>query len=149
MEALLEYTSQAEQEIARKSLKIVDQKEKKLKAVASVKLTIGGGEEIISVPKKVIHYLSIILNTMAEGKGVSIMPADAEMTTQQVANILNVSRPFVIKLLDDGLISYRKVGTHRRVKVEDVVTYASKMKDQRRASLEFLANQAQELGMGY
>ena len=149
MEALLEYTSPAEQEIARKSLKIVDQKEKKLKAVASVKLTIGGGEEIISVPKKVIHYLSIILNTMAEGKGVSIMPADAEMTTQQVANILNVSRPFVIKLLDDGLISYRKVGTHRRVKVEDVVTYASKMKDQRRASLEFLANQAQELGMGY
>lgn len=86
---------------------------------------------------------------MAKGKAVSVIPSDAEITTQQAADILNVSRPHVVKLLEDGVIPFHKVGSHRRIKLKDVERYRQNKADEREEHLSELADQAQELNMGY
>ncbi|MBT1685017.1 excisionase family DNA-binding protein [Fulvivirgaceae bacterium PWU37] len=86
---------------------------------------------------------------MAEGKSITLIPSEAEVSTQQAADMLNVSRPHVVKLLEQGLIPYKKVGSHRRILLEDLVAYEAKQKDQRTASLKQLAQQAQDLSLGY
>jgi excisionase family DNA binding protein len=77
------------------------------------------------------------------------MPTDAEITTQQAAEILNVSRPHVIKLLEKGEIPYKKVGSHRRILLQDILEYESKFRSDRRKKLDYLAKEAQKLNLGY
>jgi len=86
---------------------------------------------------------------MAQGNAVTIIPVHAELTTQQAAEILNVSRPFVIKLIEERTLPCKMVGTHRRVLFSDLMNYKRKMDADRLKVLEELAAQAQELGMGY
>jgi excisionase family DNA binding protein len=86
---------------------------------------------------------------MAEGKSASLIPSDSEVNTKQAADMLNVSRPHIVKLLEEGKIPFRKVGSHRRVLLEDLMKYDAEMKGQRTKSLEFLAKQAQDLNLGY
>ncbi len=86
---------------------------------------------------------------MALGNSITLMHVHAELTTQQAADILNVSRPFLIRLIDDGKILCRKVGTHRRIRFDDLMTYKREIDQQRMQSLEELAAEAQELDMGY
>jgi excisionase family DNA binding protein len=86
---------------------------------------------------------------MAAGRGVTIIPENAELTTVQAAEILNVSRPFLIKLLENGTIPYHKVGTHRRVRMEDVMNYKEAIDREREAVLDQLVEEAQNLDMGY
>lgn len=86
---------------------------------------------------------------MAEGKSISLVPSDSEVTTQQAADMLNVSRPHIVKLLEDGIIPHKKVGSHRRILLEDLIEYDRKLKEQRDASLKNLAEQAQDLRLGY
>lgn len=86
---------------------------------------------------------------MAQGKAVSLVPSDSELTTQQAAEILNVSRPHLVKLLEERAIPFKKIGTHRRVLLEDLLTYQSGQQQVRNEQLQFLAQQAQELGLGY
>jgi excisionase family DNA binding protein len=90
-----------------------------------------------------------ILGAMASGQGVTLIPEDAELTTVQAADILHVSRPFLIKLLDEGKIPYRKVGKHRRIRMEDIMNYKRAIDQQREAVLDQLVAEAQEQDMGY
>jgi excisionase family DNA binding protein len=103
----------------------------------------------IPIPAPAARLLADVLTEMAKGNAVALMPVHAELTTQQAADVLNVSRPFLINLLEEGKIPYRKVGTHRRILVSDVIAYKQKVDKGRLKTLEELAAQAQELDMGY
>ena len=95
------------------------------------------------------NLLLDILTQMAKGNAVSFMPVNAELSTQQAASLLNVSRPYFIELLNKGAIPFRKVGTHRRVLAKDVIAYKDQEDQERLKVLEELSAQAQELGIGY
>lgn len=106
-------------------------------------------EEPINLPSGAITLLLDILDAMAAGQGVAIVPEHAELTTIEAAELLNVSRPFLIKLLDEGVIPHRKVGTHRRIRLEDILTYKERDDRERAVVLDQLAREAQEQDMGY
>ncbi|MGF1457314.1 MAG: excisionase family DNA-binding protein [Alphaproteobacteria bacterium] len=108
-----------------------------------------GEEATIELPAGAVKLLVEILEDMASGHAVTIVPHNAELTTQQAADVLNVSRPFLIQLLEEQKLPYRKVGTHRRVRFEDVLRYKEGIDSERRKVLDALAAEAQELGMGY
>ena len=106
-------------------------------------------EESISIPVTAFRLLNSILTEMAKGNAVTLIPVHAELTTQQAADILNVSRPFLIEQLEKGVIPYRKVGTHRRVMFKDLMEYKQTMDHNRLKALEELSVIDQELGLGY
>jgi len=106
-------------------------------------------EESISIPVTAFRLLNSILTEMAKGNAVTLIPVHAELTTQQAADILNVSRPFLIEQLEKGVIPYRKVGTHRRVMFKDLMKYKQTMDHNRLKALEELSVIDQELGLGY
>ena len=106
-------------------------------------------EESISIPITAFRLLNSILTEMAKGNAVTLIPVNSELTTQQAADILNVSRPFLIEQLEKGVIPYRKVGTHRRVMFKDLMEYKQTMDHNRLKALEELSVIDQELGLGY
>lgn len=106
------------------------------------------GADLI-VPRQAVSLLRDILAQIAQGNAVTIVPTHAELSTQEAATILNVSRPFVVKLLERGDIPFRKAGTHRRIRYEDLMSYKARMDADSHEAMDALAAQAQELGMGY
>lgn len=107
-------------------------------------------EQTIELPSGAVQLLLRLLEDMASGRAVTIMARGAELTTQQAADVLNVSRPFLVtQLLETRKIPYRKVGTHRRVRLDDVLRYKEQIDKDRRQVLDELTAQAQELGLGY
>ena len=103
----------------------------------------------IDLPAGAVDLLMQVLEAMAAGQGVTLIPERAELTTVQAADILNVSRPFLIKLLDQRAIPHRKVGKHRRIRMEDVMAYKDAIDRERERVLEQLTQEAQSHDMGY
>lgn len=116
---------------------------------SKIKLTVAAGEaqEELTIPVIAFRMLEMILNEMAQGHAVALSPVDREVTTQKAADLLNVSRPHLIKLLESGRIPFRKVGTHRRIRLADVLEYKTRMDSEADRAFAELVEQAQELGM--
>jgi excisionase family DNA binding protein len=106
-------------------------------------------EESVSIPLAAFRLLTDILTEMAKGNAITVIPIHAELTTQQAADLLNVSRPFLIEQLEKGNIPFRKVGKHRRVLFPDLMKYKHAMDRNRLKVLEKLSEVDQELGLGY
>lgn len=87
--------------------------------------------------------------SLAAGQGLSLIPENAELTTVQAADVLNVSRPYLIKLLEENAIPHRKVGKHRRIRMEDVMAYKTRIDRERESVLDQLAMEAQQGDPGY
>lgn len=104
---------------------------------------------ILKLPPKVLRLFADMLGSLAQGHAVAIMPKEMVISTQEAAMFLNVSRPYLVRMLDDGKIPHHKVGTHRRIKFEDVVAYKDERHKVSQAALQELVDQAQELDLGY
>lgn len=150
MAQTLQIPTRNEQKLANANFKEVEQLARSYhKKDQPVHIEISDEKKRLTIPTAAFDFLSKILELMAKGKAISIIPSDAEVTTQQAAEILNVSRPHVVKLLEDGVIPFHKVGSHRRIKLKDVEHYRQNKADERKENLSELAEQAQELDMGY
>ncbi len=108
---------------------------------------VGPNGETLEIPASVYTVLVRLVDEMARSNAVVLVPVHAELTTQQAADLLDVSRPFFVKLLESGEIPFHMVGSHRRVKFEDLVRYGEQRSRKRRAVLGDLAREAQDLGI--
>jgi excisionase family DNA binding protein len=106
-------------------------------------------EPAIKLPPHALRLIAQVLGAMGERRPITIVPAQHEFTTVEAAHYLNVSRPFVIKEIETGQLKHRMVGTHRRIAYEDLVEYQRKMQGRQEKALQQLADNAQELGLGY
>ncbi|HVS38592.1 MAG TPA: helix-turn-helix domain-containing protein [Gemmataceae bacterium] len=109
----------------------------------------GAAEKAVPIPVQVIPLLMDLLQHLASGKAVTLVPHDVELTTQEAAALLNVSRPYLIGLLEARKIPCRMVGKHRRIKADDLFRYKKQEEEERAKVLAELAEDAQKLGMGY
>lgn len=115
----------------------------------SPRVVVDDHEDSVAIPHSAFRLLRALLTHMAKGDAVTLVPSHAELTTQQAADILNVSRPFVIQLIESKQLPHRKVGTHRRVRFDDLMVFKRQNEADRLKVLDELAAQAQELDMGY
>jgi len=115
------------------------------KPARSLKVTSAGKE--LTLPTSALEVLRRAAIELAHGNGVTVLPVAAELSTEEAADLLNVSRPYVIKLIEAGELPHRRVGTHRRIPLRDVLEFKRKYQEQARAALSKLVDDAQDLGI--
>jgi len=103
----------------------------------------------VELPTSALRLLVDILAELAEGNAVKVVPVHAELTTQEAADMLNVSRPHLVKLLEEGALPFHRAGKHRRVRFADVMQFKARRDQASEDAMAALAKQAQALGMGY
>ena len=113
----------------------------------AVQLT--GEGQTLTLPAPVVRLLSEILKEMARGNAVTLLPVQTLITTQNAADLLQVSRPFLIGLLEAGKIPYQRLGRHRRILLQYLLAFKEKTDAARADVLRILTEEAQELGLGY
>ena len=110
---------------------------------------VGPDGETMEIPSSAFHALKLVVQGMARGQTMTLVPHGKELTTQEAADLLHVSRPHLVKLLDEGIIPHYKVGAHRRVRIEDVLDYRERRAATRREKLDELTRLSEELEGGY
>jgi excisionase family DNA binding protein len=112
-------------------------------------LNINGESAPLVLGKDVLAVLQEILVHTALGRSLTVMPLETELTTQETADLLKVSRPFLVGLLEAGEIPHRRVGSHRRVRLSDLLAYQARVRTEQEEALRELQEQAQKLNLGY
>ena len=118
-------------------------------ALADENGIVGKNAPVLELPPQALRFFAEILGLMSQGRPISLVPQKHELTTQEAAAFLNVSRPFLVKQLETGKLAHRKVGRHRRVEFEKLLEFKQSMHRDTEQALQDLATQAQELGLGY
>ena len=108
---------------------------------------VGTSGETVELPSSVVRVLRQAVRAMAEDQLVAVVPIQKQLTTQQAADLLNVSRPYLIRLLEEHTIPFEKVGSHRRVRADDLLAYKRRRDAEREAALDELTRISQEMGM--
>jgi excisionase family DNA binding protein len=112
-------------------------------------VVVGADGNHIELPASALEALRKVVEAMSRGESVTVIPHDKQLTSQEAAEILSVSRPHLIKLLDRGELPFHRVGTHRRIKIEDVLAYRERRDAERRAALAELTRLSEDLPGGY
>lgn len=126
----------------------------RLKAVAeaneAINITVDGKRDskvIVPLPARAVALIYEVLEAMANRTPMSLIPHEAELTTQQAADYLNVSRPYLIRQLEAGRLNYRKVGSHRRIKFADLIQYEKASIQEQKKALADMNEEAKRLGL--
>ena len=139
--------SEAEAGVAKETSRLLASRLKKGAPMQLRILDDDAAQATVKLPAPAVAMLLRVLEEMARGNAVTIIPVHAELTTQEAADMLNISRPSLIQLLDEGKIEFRRVGTHRRVRFEALMEYKRQADTERRKVLKQLAAYDQELGI--
>ncbi|MFI9387177.1 helix-turn-helix domain-containing protein [Kutzneria sp. NPDC052558] len=102
---------------------------------------------LVHLPTAVYEVLSQVITAMRAGRAITVAPLAQRLTTQEAADLLGVSRPTLIKLLEDGKIPFEKPGRHRRIRLDDLLAYRDQRRQERREALDELVQQTEELGL--
>lgn len=105
------------------------------------------GEEQVELPDTLAYVLRQAVHVLAQGEAVAVVPVQKELTTQQAADLLNVSRQYLVRLLDEGKIPFSRTGTHRRIAFSDLMDYKRVRDHKRRKGLAELTQMNQDLGL--
>ncbi len=118
-----------------------------LRNAASVSKLVGPGGEEIELPASVFQILRNSVYHMIQGEAISIVPVNKELTTQEAADLLNVSRPYLVKLLEQEKIPFIKVGNHRRIEFNDLIAYKKRREEERQMALDEMAHISEDAGL--
>ncbi|MDB6172131.1 MAG: plasmid-related protein [Chthoniobacteraceae bacterium] len=121
---------------------------KTLGTLSTGELVLGGGVHL-PLPPRILEVLTSAMQSLAEGHAVAVVSMEEEISPQEAASLLNVSRPFAAQLFDKGAIPSRRVGSHRRARLQDVLSYREREQAVRRKALDELAAEGQRLKLGY
>jgi excisionase family DNA binding protein len=108
-----------------------------------------GSLDVAQLPDIAVRMISQVLRTLADGRGIAVVPVDSDLTPNQAADYLNVSRPYLLGLLSKGEIPFHRVGSHKRIHLRNLMAYRRLQDEESEQALAELASQAQELNMGY
>lgn len=128
------------------ALRELDEMFKRNRGPHAEALLVGPEGQRFELPASVYQLLRRTIRELARGNGVMVVPVQAMLTTQQAADLLDVSRPFLVKLLESGEIPYHYVGTHRRIRLEALLEYDRRRSQKRRTTLALMIREAQEMG---